>query len=97
MLVISDRISHLDGIGKFLKESEIPFDKLYDKYDDIKKNHILLASLSKSKEGLDLDYLNTIIFCTPPKGKLPGLKQVVGRILRKNGKNDDEEKIIVDF
>ena len=73
-MVISDRISHLDAIGEILKELHISYDKLYDKHDDIKKNHILLASLSKSKEGLDLDYLNTIIFCTPPKGKLPGLK-----------------------
>ena len=46
----------------------IPADKLFGKEKEINKNHILLATLSLSKEGLDYDYLNTILFMTPPKG-----------------------------
>jgi hypothetical protein len=47
----------------------LPFNKLFDKYkESTEKKHILLGTLKIVKEGLDLDYLDTLIFCTPPNG-----------------------------
>ena len=45
---------------------EIPSDRIYSKYSEKPINYILLGSLSKCKEGLDIAHLNTALFAMPP-------------------------------
>jgi superfamily II DNA or RNA helicase len=96
LLILSDRIEHLNIINKLLLELEID-SKFYigglkqKVLDEAEKSQILLASYSMASEALDIPDLNTLLMVTPRKE----VEQAVGRITRR--KDHPVQPLIIDM
>ena len=85
ILVLSDRITHLESLKKRVDEREIASTDFYvggmkQKALDVAKNaQVIFASYGMAAEGLDIPGLNTLFMVTPRSN----VEQSVGRIIRK--------------
>ena len=96
ILVLSDRINHLETIGNMLDNYNIDYGYYIGKMkqtklDESAKKKVILASYSMASEALDIPTLNTLLMVTPRSS----VEQSVGRILRKN--NYVIEPLIIDI
>lgn len=96
ILVLSDRISHLEEIKERLDKFNIYSDfyigkSKQAKLDKAKEATVILASYPMAAEGLDIPELNTLIMATPRRN----IEQSVGRILRR--KNHPVQPLIIDL
>lgn len=83
ILVLSDRIEHLEKIKEKLDKEEIDSNfyiggMKQTKLDESAKCTVILASYGMASEALDIPTLNTLIMVTPRRN----IEQSVGRILR---------------
>jgi len=87
ILVLSDRIEHLNELKKLLDvlELESVTTSFYiggmkqSKLDESEKSQVIFGTFSMASEALDIPELNTLVMTTPRKE----IEQTVGRILRK--------------
>lgn len=96
ILVLSDRIEHLNKLKEKLDKKEINSDfyiggMKQSKLDEAAKATVILASYGMASEALDIPTLNTLIMATPRRS----IEQSVGRILRT--KNHEVQPLIVDL
>ena len=96
ILVLSDRIEHLNKLKEKLDKLEINSDFYIGgmnqtKLDEAAKSTVILASYGMASEALDIPSLNTLIMATPRRS----IEQSVGRILRT--KNHEVQPLIVDI
>ena len=100
ILLLSDRIEHLNLLENILKEEKIDFVSVHgsqnkkeqvENMQKVKTISLILATSSFFGEGIDFPHLNTIIFATPISfyGRLI---QYLGRIGRGN-----QECLAIDF
>ncbi|MGJ0357170.1 TOTE conflict system archaeo-eukaryotic primase domain-containing protein [Aliarcobacter cryaerophilus] len=100
ILLLSDRIEHLNLLENILKEQNIDFVSVHgsqnkkeqvENMQKVKTSSLILATSSFFGEGIDFPHLNTIIFATPISfyGRLI---QYLGRIGRGN-----QECLAIDF
>ncbi len=100
ILVLTDRIEHINSLEKLLKKEDIDFVAIHgsmskkEQAENIKlveEKSLILATTSYFGEGIDFPHLNTIIFATPISyyGRLI---QYLGRIGRGN-----QECLAIDF
>ena len=100
ILLLSDRIEHLNLLENILKEENIDFVSVHgsqnkkeqvENLQKVKTSSLILATSSFFGEGIDFPHLNTIIFATPISfyGRLI---QYLGRIGRGN-----QECLAIDF
>ncbi|MEM5558031.1 DEAD/DEAH box helicase family protein [Aliarcobacter cryaerophilus] len=100
ILLLSDRIEHLNLLENILKEENIDFVSVHgsqnkkeqvENMQKVKTSSLILATSSFFGEGIDFPHLNTIIFATPISfyGRLI---QYLGRIGRGN-----QECLAIDF
>ncbi|MFY9079532.1 DEAD/DEAH box helicase family protein [Aliarcobacter cryaerophilus] len=100
ILLLSDRIEHLNLLENILKEKKIDFVSVHgsqnkkeqvENMQKVKTSSLILATSSFFGEGIDFPHLNTIIFATPISfyGRLI---QYLGRIGRGN-----QECLAIDF
>ncbi|MGJ0365714.1 TOTE conflict system archaeo-eukaryotic primase domain-containing protein [Aliarcobacter cryaerophilus] len=100
ILLLSDRIEHLNLLENILKEENIDFVSVHgsqnkkeqvENMKKVKTSSLILATSSFFGEGIDFPHLNTIIFATPISfyGRLI---QYLGRIGRGN-----QECLAIDF
>ena len=100
ILLLSDRIEHLNLLENILKEENIDFVSVHgsqnkkeqvENIQKVKTSSLILATSSFFGEGIDFPHLNTIIFATPISfyGRLI---QYLGRIGRGN-----QECLAIDF
>ncbi len=100
ILLLSDRIEHLNLLENILKEEKIDFVSVHgsqnkkeqvSNMEKVKSSSLILATSSFFGEGIDFPHLNTIIFATPISfyGRLI---QYLGRIGRGN-----QECLAIDF
>ncbi len=100
ILVLTDRIEHINVLESMLKEKNIDFVAIHgsmNKKDQVEnmrlvnEKSLVLATTSYFGEGIDFPHLNTIIFATPISyyGRLV---QYLGRIGRGN-----QECLAIDF
>lgn len=95
ILVLSDRIDHLNRLKESLDKLDI--DSNYyiggmkqSKLDESAESTVILASYGMASEALDIPTLNTLFMVTPRRS----IQQSVGRILRAK---TDTEPLIVDI
>lgn len=85
LLILSDRITHLEELKKLLDNNQILDNDFYigkmkqKKLDEASKAQIILGSYSMASEALDIPELNTLLMVTSRRN----IEQSVGRILRK--------------
>lgn len=96
ILVLSDRIEHLNKLKEKLDKKEINSDfyiggMKQSKLDEAANATVILASYGMASEALDIPTLNTLIMATPRRS----IEQSVGRILRT--KNHEVQPLIVDI
>jgi len=97
VLILSDRIEHLETLKKRLDEREITTTNFYiggmkQKALDVAKNaQVIFASYGMAAEGLDIPSLNTLFMVTSRKE----VEQAVGRVVRKI--NPNVRPLIYDF
>lgn len=100
ILLLSDRIEHLNLLENILKEEKIDFVSVHgsqnkkeqvENMQKVKTSSLILATSSFFGEGIDFPHLNTIVFATPISfyGRLI---QYLGRIGRGN-----QECLAIDF
>ena len=87
VLILSDRIEHLEILKKLIEEMEIQYSCDYyiggtsqKKLDQASEAQIILGSYGMASEGLDIPTLNTLIMVTPRRE----VEQSIGRIIRRN-------------
>lgn len=87
VLILSDRIEHLDILKNMIDGMEIKYSCEYyiggmkqKKLDEASEAQIILGSYGMASEGLDIPALNTLIMATPRRE----VEQSIGRIIRKN-------------
>jgi len=96
MLVLSDRIEHLNKLKEILDKLELATTSFYiggmkqSKLDESEKAQVIFGTFSMASEALDIPDLNTLVMTTPRKE----IEQTVGRILRKV---HEVQPIIVDI
>ena len=95
ILVLSDRIEHLEKIKEKLDKEEIDSNfyiggMKQTKLDESAKCTVILASYGMASEALDIPTLNTLIMVTPRRN----IEQSVGRILRAK---TEIEPLIIDI
>jgi superfamily II DNA or RNA helicase len=83
ILVLSDRIEHLDKLKYYLDKAKVYSDYYVGgmkqaKLDKATEATVILASYGMASEALDIPTLNTLIMATPRRS----IEQSVGRILR---------------
>ncbi len=85
ILILSDRIEHLEILKKMIDEIDMYSCEFYiggmkqSKLDEASEADIILGSYGMAAEGLDIPALNTLILATPRRE----IEQAVGRITRK--------------
>lgn len=100
ILLLSDRIEHINILETLLKKQNIPFVCIHgsqnkkeqvENMQKLKNSSLILATTSYFGEGIDFPHLNTILFATPISfyGRLI---QYLGRIGRGN-----QECLAIDF
>ena len=96
ILILSDRIEHLEKLKEYLDKAEINCDYYIGgmkqaKLDIAKEATVILASYGMAAEALDIPTLNSLIMATPRRS----IEQSVGRILR--SKNNLVQPLIIDI
>lgn len=97
ILVLSDRISHLESLKEMLMEKGVSdcdfyIGRMKQKDLDIAQNKkVLLGSYAMACEALDIPSLNTLIMVTSRSN----IEQSVGRILR--SQDDEIQPLIIDI
>jgi len=85
IIVLSDRVEHLNTLKNLLDKLEITTTSFYiggmkqKKLDESEKAQVIFGTFSMASEALDIPDLNTLVMATPRKE----IEQTVGRILRK--------------
>lgn len=85
IIVLSDRIEHLNQLKEILDNFELTTTSFYiggmkqSKLDESEKAQVIFGTFSMASEALDIPDLNTLVMTTPRKE----IEQTVGRILRK--------------
>jgi len=85
LLVLSDRIEHLNVLKDMLDNLEMATTSFYiggmkqNKLDESEKAQVIFGTFSMASEALDIPELNTLVMTTPRRE----IEQTVGRILRK--------------
>ncbi len=98
ILVLSERISHLNAIEQLLKESGLSMSyyiggmKEEEREAGAKEARVLLASYAMASEAMNIKTLNTVIMASPRKK----VEQSTGRILRVQKDQREVHPIIVD-
>ena len=98
ILVLSERISHLNAIEALLKESGLSISyyiggmKEEERESGAKEARILLASYAMASEAMNIKHLNTVVMASPRKK----VEQSTGRILRVQKDQREVHPIIVD-
>jgi len=95
ILVLSDRIEHLNKLKEALDKKDIDSNFYIGgmkqaKLDESAKSTVILASYGMASEALDIPTLNTLFMVTPRRN----IEQSVGRILRAK---TEIEPLIVDL
>lgn len=95
ILVLSDRIEHLNKLKEVLDKKDIDSNFYIGgmkqvKLDESAKSTVILASYGMASEALDIPTLNTLFMVTPRRN----IEQSVGRILRAK---TEIEPLIVDL
>lgn len=88
LLVLSERVAHLDVIRKKLVKNGLFGDSVAivkggskeSEREHAFRQRVILSSYQYASEGLDVKILDTLIMASPPPGAK--LEQVVGRVLR---------------
>jgi superfamily II DNA or RNA helicase len=88
LLVLSERVAHLDVIRKKLVKNNVFGDSVAivkggskeSEREHAFRQRVILSSYQYASEGLDVKILDTLIMASPPPGAK--LEQVVGRVLR---------------
>ncbi len=99
ILVLSERISHLNAIETLLKESGLSMSyyiggmKEEERETGARDARILLASYAMASEAMNIKTLNTVIMASPRKK----VEQSTGRILRVQKDQREVNPIIVDI
>lgn len=97
ILVLSDRINHLEELKTMLDEREVTESDFYigkmkqKALDEAKNKPVLFGSYSMASEALDIPSLNCLIMVTSRRN----IEQSVGRILRKQ--SNDIQPLIIDI
>jgi superfamily II DNA or RNA helicase len=97
ILVLSDRIEHLELLKELMDEKKFATSDFYiggrkqSDLDKAEKAQILLGTFSMASEALDIPTLNTLVMVTPRRE----IEQSVGRILRK--KDHPVQPMIIDI
>jgi len=97
ILLLSDRVNHLEKIKELLDNKNIIDNDFYigkmkqAQLDISSKKQIILGTYSMASEALDIPSLNTLIMVTSRRN----IEQSVGRILRKP--DNEIQPIIIDF
>lgn len=97
VLVLSDRIEHLQTLKNRLDKKEITISDFYiggmkqKALEKAKLANVIFASYGMASEGLDIPELNTLFMVTSRKE----VEQAVGRVIRKI--NSDIRPLIYDF
>jgi superfamily II DNA or RNA helicase len=97
IIILSDRLEHLNILKKNLDNLEITITSLYigglkqKILDEAEKAQVIFATYSMAAEALDIPTLNTLVMVTPRKE----IEQAVGRITRK--KDHLVQPIIIDI
>ncbi len=98
ILVLSERISHLNAIEGLLKESGLTMSyyiggmKEEEREAGAKEARVLLASYAMASEAMNIKHLNTVIMASPRKK----VEQSTGRILRVQKDQREVNPVIVD-
>ncbi len=85
ILILSDRIEHLEVLKQMIDEIDMWSCNFYvggmkqSKLDESAESDIILGSYGMASEGLDIPTLNTLILATPRRE----VEQAVGRITRR--------------
>jgi superfamily II DNA or RNA helicase len=85
ILILSDRIEHLEVLKQMIDEIDLWTCNFYiggmkqSKLDESAESDIILGSYGMAAEGLDIPTLNTLILATPRRE----VEQAVGRITRR--------------
>jgi superfamily II DNA or RNA helicase len=99
ILVLSERISHLNAIEELLKESGLTMSyyiggmKEEEREGGAKEARVLLASYAMASEAMNIKHLNTVILASPRKK----VEQSTGRILRVQKDQREVNPVIVDI
>ena len=99
VLVLSDRLEHLDFLKERVEKLEIGTTSKYiggmkqDKLDEAEEADIIFSTYSMSSEALDIATLNTVILSTSRRN----VEQSVGRILRKQKGNYIVQPLVIDI
>lgn len=96
ILVLSDRINHLEKLKEIFDKRKIGTSAFYiggmtqKKLKESEEATVILASFGMASEALDIPALNTLIMATPRRE----VEQSVGRIIRKIG---EVQPIVIDI
>lgn len=96
VLLLSDRIEHLEYLKELIDEKEFTTSDFYiggrkqKDLDEASKCQLLLGTFAMASEALDIPELNTLIMVTPRRE----IEQSVGRILRKE---HEVQPLVIDF
>jgi superfamily II DNA or RNA helicase len=99
ILVLSERIGHLNKIEELLKDSGLSMSyyiggmKEEERESGAREATILLASYAMASEAMNIKHLNTVIMASPRKK----VEQSTGRILRVQKDQREVHPIIVDI
>jgi superfamily II DNA or RNA helicase len=99
ILVLSERISHLNAIEELLKDSNLTMSyyiggmKEEEREAGAKVARILLASYAMASEAMNIKTLNTVVMASPRKK----VEQSTGRILRVQKDQREVNPVIVDI
>jgi superfamily II DNA or RNA helicase len=99
ILVLSERISHLNAIEELLKESGFTMSyyiggmKEEEREAGAKTARVLLASYAMASEAMNIKTLNTVVMASPRKK----VEQSTGRILRVQKDQREVNPVIVDI
>jgi superfamily II DNA or RNA helicase len=99
ILVLSERISHLNTLEELLKESGLSMSyyiggmKEEERETGAKSSRVLLASYAMASEAMNIKTLNAVIMASPRKK----VEQSTGRILRVQKDQREVAPVIVDI
>ena len=99
ILILSERIGHLNTIEQLLKESGLSMSyyiggmKEEEREAGAKTSRVLLASYAMASEAMNIKTLNTVVMASPRKK----VEQSTGRILRVQKDQREVNPIIVDI
>lgn len=99
VLVLSERIGHLNAIEELLKESGLSMSyyiggmKEEERESGAREARVLLASYAMASEAMNIKHLNAVVMASPRKK----VEQSTGRILRVQKDQREVNPVIVDI